>query len=152
MFGIVAGAAVAEADVEVAVRTEREMPAVVIRERLRDRRRRRPAPPNRRSNRDAGSATSGSAERRKRATTVSPERLVKLTKNRPLAAFGRERQAEQPALAAGEQRPREDRGSRSASTVPLRTTRIRPACSTTNCTLRSSGSWTNATGAVKPEA
>ena len=38
MFRIVAGAAVAEADVEIAVRSERQMPAVVIRERLRDRR------------------------------------------------------------------------------------------------------------------
>ena len=36
MIGIVARAAVAEADVEVAVGSEREMPAVVIRERLRD--------------------------------------------------------------------------------------------------------------------
>ena len=42
------------------------------------------APPQRRSNRDATSATTDEA-RRKRATTVSPDRLVKLTKNRPLA-------------------------------------------------------------------
>src|SRR5438067_5960380 len=33
-----------------------------------------------------------------------------------------------------------------------RITRIRPPCCTTNCTLRSVGSWTTATGEVKPLA
>ena len=36
--------------------------------------------------------------------------------------------------------------------APLRTARIRPRCSTTKKTLRSVGSWTNATGCVKPVA
>ena len=47
------------------------------------------APPQRRSKRDEASATSGSAERLNRATTVFPDRLLKLTKKRPLAAPGR---------------------------------------------------------------
>ena len=43
--------------------------------------------PQRKSNREPASATSGSDERRKRATTVLPDVFVKLTKNRPLVAI-----------------------------------------------------------------
>ena len=71
-----------------------------------------PAPPQRRSNRDAGVGDQRIADRRNRATTVSPERLVKLTKKRPLAAVGRERQAEQPPLAACKHDSDASRGSR----------------------------------------
>ena len=60
---------------------------------------------HRRSTRDAGSATSRfAADRRKRATTVLPERSVKLTKNRGLEGVGREGEPEQPLLAAGDDR------------------------------------------------
>src|SRR6059036_3894839 len=45
------------------------------------------APPHLKSKRDAGSARKGSADRRNRATTVSPCRFVKFTKNRPVVAL-----------------------------------------------------------------
>ena len=67
---IVAAAAVAHADVEIAVRAEREMAAVVIGERLRDEALAVDQP---RSKRDAVSASSGfAADRLNRATTVWP--------------------------------------------------------------------------------
>ena len=76
MVGIVAGSAVAEADVEKAVGPEREVAAVVVRERLLDEALRAPSAGR---TRDDGSATRGFEERMKRATTVSPAALVKLT-------------------------------------------------------------------------
>ena len=65
-------------------------------------------PPHRRSNRDDASATSGFDASLKRATTVCPDRFVKLTKNRPLrGGIGRERHAEQALLAAADDRAAE---------------------------------------------
>ena len=78
MAGIVARPAVAEPDVEKPIRTERQMAAVVVRERLRDEQRVRDAP-QRKSNREPASATTGSLDRRNRATTVWPALFVKLT-------------------------------------------------------------------------
>ena len=114
MIRIVAGTAVAHADIEKAVGPEREVAAVVIRERL-SISARPPAPFQRRSKREDGSATSGSADRRKRATTVSPAVLVKLTKKRPLDGIGRERQPEQTLLAAGPHRAVRSRNAAGSS-------------------------------------
>ena len=152
MIGIVAGAAVAEADVEEAVGTEREVAAVVIRERLRDERLARRAAPAQIEARRRHRPITPLSGRRNRATTVSPERLVKLTKKRPLVACP----AETRGRAAPARRPRRspptDRESPRRATLPLRTTRMRPSCCTTNCTARSAGSCTNAIGSVKPDA
>ena len=152
MIRIVAGAAVAQADVEKAVGAEREVAAVVIRERLRDEAR-PPAPPQRRSKRDAGIGD----ERIRRTPEARDDRVAGGVREVDVEAaarrvVGRERQAEQAALAAGRRSRRSDRESPAASTVPLRTTRMRPPCSTTNCTARSVGSCTNATGEENPEA
>ena len=115
MLGIVAGAAVAEADVEIAVGTERQVAAVVVRERLRDERV-AAAPPAQIEPR-AGSATSGSADRRKRATTVSPARVGEVDEEAAARrVVGRESQPEQPVLAARGDRRRADRESRAGST------------------------------------
>ena len=72
------------------------------------------------------------AERLKRATTVCPLRSVKLTKNRPVAAaLGGNASPSSPCSP-----PDLTTGVRSMksvpSTMPLRTTRMRPPCSTTN--------------------
>ena len=151
MVGIVAGSAVAEADVQVAVRTEGEMAAVVIRERLRDRgRSARAAEAQIEPRRGIGD------ERIRRAPEPRRPRCrrndsVKLTKKRPLDASGANASPSRPrsppastAVAQVEKVGRQD-GAAAHDADPA-------ACSTTNCTLRSSGSWTNATGAVKPDA
>ena len=130
-LGIIAGPAVAQADVEIAVGAEREVAAVVIRERLPMKA--GPSLRQRRSKRDAGSATSGlPSERRKRATTVLPDRSVKLTKNRPLVRVGRKGQPQQPLLAVRTRRHRSGRESLDETPCRSRTTRMRPPCSTTN--------------------
>ena len=150
MRGIVAGTAIAQADVEKTVGTEREVPAVVVRERLRDERR-AARPFQRRSNRESASAIRGSANRRYRATTVSPAGLVKFTKKRPLAASGANASPSKPRsppAATARVRSRNAAGSR----APLRTARIVPFCSTTNWTDRSAGSCTKATGDENPDA
>ena len=50
----------------------------------------------------AALATSGSADRRKRAMTVSPDAIREVDEEAAARRVGRERQAEQSALAAGE--------------------------------------------------
>ena len=76
--GIVARAAVAQADVEEAVGPERHVAAVVVGERLLDER--TAVGPHQVERASWRSATSGSAVRRNRATTVWPSGLrVKLT-------------------------------------------------------------------------
>src|SRR6476469_9260551 len=107
-------------------------------------------PPHCRSKREAGSATSGFADRLNRATTVWPAVLVKSTKTRPLPSDGM-------AIPSSPRSPPDDtmlRRSRKSvgRTAPSRITRIRPPCSTTNWTVRSVGSWRNNTGALKPDA
>jgi hypothetical protein len=139
MIGVVARPAVAEADVQKTIRSKREVAAVMVRERLRDE-----------SNRDAASAVRPLFGRRKRATTVSPDRLVKLTKNRPLvvesgANARPSNPCSPPATIAA------DTSRKSAPTTPPRTTRMRPSCSTTNWTLRSAGSGTTAIGKLNPD-
>src|SRR5215204_800907 len=96
------------------------------------------------------SATTGFEDRRKRATTVSPAALVKLTKKRPVvAASGGNARPRSPCSPVAAIVPR--RSSRfSGASAPLRTTRINPRCSTTNWTVRSVGSWTNARGFTRP--
>ena len=112
-----------------------------------------PARPQRRSNRDRRDRRRAvSPDRRKRATTVLPPRLVKLTKKRPLAACRARTRAR-----AGPVRRRIDTTADEVEKVgawspALATTRIRPPCSTTNCTAGSVGSWTKAIGSLKPQA
>ena len=76
MVGIVAGTAVAQADVQESIGAEGQMPAIVIRKWLFDE---SPGPSSCRSNREDESAIVGMDERLKRATTVSPDVFVKFT-------------------------------------------------------------------------
>ncbi len=150
MIGVVAGPAIAEADVQVTVRAEREMSAVVVRERLRDRGRPvRTTEAEIEPRRRIGDERIGRAAKPRHHRVAGPVREV--DEEASARRVGRERESEQAALAAGEHR-RAQVEKVGRLDVPFRTTRIRPACSTTNCTLRSSGSWTKAMGAVKPEA
>jgi hypothetical protein len=79
-----------------------------------------------------GSATSGSDDRRNRATTVWPSEFVKLTKNlRVVAASGGKLKPSNPCSPPD--RIADLMSMKSAArTAPPLTTRIRPACSTTN--------------------
>ena len=70
-------------DVQIAVRTEREVAAVVVRERLRDE---ALAAPATQIEARPGSATSGLPATAGTARRQCGRRFVKLTKNRPLAA------------------------------------------------------------------
>ena len=100
-----------------------------------------PAPPHRRSKRDAGSATTALDDRRNRATTVSPERSVKFTKNRSLPTCGAKRESEQPALSTRQRCRPTDRGSRPAA---------RRRCARHECG-RSAGPRTGCRGRPDPE-
>ena len=106
MTRIVAGTAIPEPDVEIAIGTERQVPAVVVRERLRDECRAAGAV-HRRSKREVASAISRIADRRNRATTVSPARIGEVHEEPAAGRVGRKRQAQQPVLAARRDRARE---------------------------------------------
>ena len=135
-----------EADVEVTVGPEREMPAVVIRERLRDERGAAPA----QVERDRTGSTPGRErrDRRKRATTVSPAALVKLTKNRRGVGVSGGNASPSSPCSPADAITATRRGT--ASAAGLRTTRILPSCSTTNCTDGVVGSCTNSRGKWRP--
>ena len=101
MIRIVAGAAVAETDVEKTVRPEGEVPAIVVGERLLDDR--RPAnaiPPEIESRRRVRDERIGrAAEARDDGVAVGPREVD--VKAPGQAGIGREGEAEQPLLAAG---------------------------------------------------
>ena len=118
----------------------------MVRERLRDERGARSAPSQIEARRRIGDAAS--AERRSRATTVSPARLVKLTKKRRLVAESGGNASPKALLA-----PRHDR-RRQIDEVGRR---HRAATDDANAAvlLRDEhaaivGSCTNASGSVKP--
>ena len=151
VVGIVSGPAVAHPHVQVAVRTERQMTAVVVRKRLLDQRRRAGTVPAQvEARRRIGD------ERIRRAPEPRDDGMaVRVREVHEEAArqsgVRREREPEQPLLAAGPDRRRESRKS-PGCTLPSRTTRMRPRCSTTNWTAISAGSCTMATGCEKPDA
>ena len=99
MVWVVAAAAVADADIEVAVRTERDVAAVVIALRMRDERLACLA--TRKSNRDPSETSGLPAERIIRDTTMPPLVLREVdVEAAARAVVGGEGEAEQPALAA----------------------------------------------------
>src|SRR5262245_20480503 len=107
---------------------------------------------HRKSKRVDGSATAGSADRRNRATTVSPRRFVKFTKKRRLVAASGGNASPRSPCSPPDTIDAETSRKSCGSTVPLRTTRMRPPCWTTNAVPRSIGSCTYASGSVNPLA